>query len=531
MATERTGRAALPTGIQTFAEIRAGGYRYVDKTPFALLAARDDKHLFLSRPRRFGKSLFVDTLKELYEGRERLFRGLAAHGRWDWSARRPVLRLSFARGDYLESGLLHDITMAQLNAKARVAEADIPHNRAPNFLYCLIEELHRRSGRRVVVLVDEYDKPILDALGDGRAADANRRFLRGLYGAVKDCDAHIEKSFVTGIAKFAKASLFSTANQFTDVSLDPRYNAVCGFTDAELDATFARELPGLDRDELRRCYDGYAWGDAEETVCNPYEMLRVLGSREIESHWFETGTPDHLAQLVAERGLAAVGGLDGSWVDRERLSDFDVGAADPAALLFQSGYLTIRERRRAGMSSAYRMEYPNEEVRENLGRLLARSALRDRRQAKTLGALLRAAVEGGDEAGLEAALRSLYAGMAHQQTRHAGRHEGLYAVLAKAVADSAGVRAEAEESSARGDADLVLRGGGNVFVLEFKTAAGGRADARAEEAWNQALEKGCALKYAAQYGERAVVAGVVVDPAERNIVRFRAGRPFAAQRR
>ncbi len=529
MGMPRTGREVLPTGIQTFKDIREGGYRYVDKTPFALLATRDDRHLFLSRPRRFGKSLFLDTLKELYECREHLFQGLAVHDRWDWSAPHPVVRLNFAGEDYGLGGSLQKEAAAMLADIEEEAETGLGAAGVPHRFARLVGTLRRRSGRRVVVLVDEYDKPILDALGNREVADANRRFLRGLYGAIKACDAHIEKSFVTGIARFPRTSLFSAANQFTDLSLDPRYNAVCGFTDHDLDAVFARELHGLDREELRRCYNGYAWGDPMETLYNPYEMLRVMGSREIESHWFETGTPDHLAQLVAERGLTAVGELDGTWIERERLSDFDVGAIDPAALLFQSGYLTIRERKREGMSSRYRMEYPNVEVRENLGRLLANAAMSNRRQTRTLGSLLRDAVERGDERELEAVLRSLYAGVAHQQARHAGRYEGFYVALAKAVADSSGVPTLAEESSARGSADLVLHGGGNVFVLEFKTAASDRADAEVEAAWNQAHDKGYALKYAAQFKERAVVVGVVVDPAERNISRFLCRRPFAAR--
>ena len=240
----------LPLGIQTFRRIREEGYYYVDKTAYARRLADDaGTHYFLSRPRRFGKSLFVDTLKELFEGSEALFRGLAVHDDgWDWSRRHPVVRLDFGGGNFKKRGLFEESAAAQLDDIARRTGVGASVGSAPIRFRRLIEALHERAGRRVVVLVDEYDKPILDALDEPETARANRDDLRGLYGTIKACDAHVELTFITGVSRFSRVSLFSDLNNLTDLTLDPDYAAICGYTDADLDAVFAAELPGLDRD-------------------------------------------------------------------------------------------------------------------------------------------------------------------------------------------------------------------------------------------------------------------------------------------
>ena len=309
----------LPAGIQTFREIREGGFHYVDKTAFAQRLVEDGKHYFLSRPRRFGKSLFLDTLKELFEASEPLFRGLAVHGHWDWGVRHPVIRLSFAAGSFNKPGRLeanfNDKLTSLESAAGMVATRRTPEGR----LTAIIETLHERSGQRVVLLVDEYDRPIADALGESDLAADNRDFLRGVYGVVKDCDAHIRFSFFTGVSKFSKSVFmrgacpsrspaegsFSDLNNLTDITLDGRFAAICGYTEADLDAVFAAELRGLDRAAVREWYNGLQLArDGEEKVYNPYGMLLFLRSREFKPHWFETGTPAFLPRLLLERQVA-----------------------------------------------------------------------------------------------------------------------------------------------------------------------------------------------------------------------------------
>ena len=249
----------LPIGIQTFRTIREEGCYYVDKTAFIDSLLDEGKHYFLSRPRRFGKSLFLDTLKEFFEGAEALFEGLAVHGRRDRPAPHPVLRLSFGYGNFKEPDFLEASFMEKLAAAEAEAQVSTDYATAPGRFAALLAALHRETGRRVVVLVDEYDKPILDALTVPDVARANRDFLRGVYSVVKDSDAHVRFAFITGVSKFSKVSLFSGLNHLKDITLDPRYSAICGYTDADLDAVFAPELPGLDRDEIRRWYNGYDW--------------------------------------------------------------------------------------------------------------------------------------------------------------------------------------------------------------------------------------------------------------------------------
>ena len=239
----------LPIGIQTFRTIREEGWYYVDKTAYAQRLADEGTHYFLSRPRRFGKSLFLDTLKELFEGNEPLFEGLAVHERRDWSIRHPVLRLSFGSGQYNRPGFLEAHLTDKLAAVERAARVSVESATAVGRFAALIEALHEQAGQRVAVLIDEYDKPILDALDVPEVARANRDYLRGLYSVIEDCDAHVKFTFLAGVSKFSRVSIFSGLNNLKDITLDPRCSAICGYTDADLDTVFAPELPGLDRNE------------------------------------------------------------------------------------------------------------------------------------------------------------------------------------------------------------------------------------------------------------------------------------------
>ena len=338
---KRRMKRKLPLGIQTFRKIREQGCYYVDKTAYARRLAEEGDHYFLSRPRRFGKSLFLDTLKELFEGNEPLFRGLAVHAGWDWSVRRPVVRLDFSSGSYRGPDDLHREVMEQLDAIEETAGEKSDYGSAPARLRHLLRVLHRRSGRRVALLVDEYDKPILDAIGTPEVAEANRDYLRGLYSVTKASDADIDFSFLTGVSKFAKVSLFSGLNNPTDLTLDPACAAICGYTEADLDTVFADELPGLDRERIREWYNGYNWL-GKERLYNPFDILQLFRSRRFRPYWFETGTPAFLIDTLMRRRVS-VPSLDGLRGDDDLLSRFDVRDVTPEALLFQTGYLTIRE--------------------------------------------------------------------------------------------------------------------------------------------------------------------------------------------
>ena len=386
-------RRKLPIGIQTFREIRTDDCYYVDKTAFILRLTRKGKHYFLSRPRRFGKSLLLDTIKELFEGSEELFRGLHVHDHWEWSKSRPVVRLDFGAGDYREPALLEASVMEQLAAIERRAGITPEYRTAPGRLAYLLEALHERSGQRAAVLVDEYDKPILDVLEHKETARANRSYLRGLYATIKTCDAHVEFTLLTGVSKFSMASVLSGGlDNLIDITLDPRYAAICGYTEADLDTVFAPELPGLDREEIRDWYNGYDWR-RDDRVYNPFDILLLFDRREFAAHWFETGTPSFLIDTLIERGVASPE-LDGMLAGGDLLSAFDVDEIEPEALLFQTGYLTIRSVEHSARGPRYRLGYPNREVRlalnERLLRALAPAAARRLAQDTALERLLAA---------------------------------------------------------------------------------------------------------------------------------------------
>ena len=359
----------LPTGIQTFREVRETDCYYVDKTAHVRELVEEGKHWFLSRPRRFGKSLLLDTVKELFEGNEALFRGLHVHPHWDWTARHPVLRLDFS-GDCGTVETLHAGLMQQLDDVEEDFGLVLPRRYDDAAARCrqLLRALHRETGRRVVVLVDEYDKPMLDALDAPAAARASRDYLHGVYSAMKSRDADVRFTLFTGVTRFSKVSLYSGLDHLTDITLAPAHSAICGYTDEDLDTVFAPELPGLDRQAIRDWYGGYRWLGAEKAY-NPYDVLLLFGTRRFDAHWLEPGTPTFLVRRLLDNRVSPPA-LDDLFASGDLLGTGDVGDVATEALLFQTGYLTVRDTVDVGGEAYYRLGCPNREVRQGLNRLL-----------------------------------------------------------------------------------------------------------------------------------------------------------------
>ena len=461
-------RRKLPIGIQTFREIREDGCYYVDKTAHIRRLLDEGKHYFLSRPRRFGKSLFLDTCKELFEGNEALFEGLAVHDRWDWSVRNPVVRLSFGKGDFKVPEYLHTNLMAQLDGIERASGVASPYATAPERFGHLLESLHERASQRVAVLVDEYDKPILDALEVPEVARANRDYLRGLYAVVKDCDAHIRFSFLTGVSKFSKVSLFSGLNNLTDITMDPGYSAICGYTDADLDTVFAPELPGLDRDAIREWYNGY-WWLGEEKVYNPFDILLLFRNRKFGAWWFETGTPAFLVETLFRRRVSSV--ALGEMVGTDALlSSFDVDDIATEALLFQTGYLTIVEEEDLGGKALYRLGYPNREVRQSLNETLLAYLVRDGSRQTEHRIRLYRLLQANDFEGMRALFHAFFASIPFEWYTHndIARYEGYYASVFYSYFAALGLDITVEDSSSHGRLDMAVRFNANVYLFELK---------------------------------------------------------------
>ena len=508
-------RRRLPIGIQTFREIRERDCYYVDKTAYIRRLVDEGKHYFLSRPRRFGKSLFLDTCKELFEGNEALFEGMAIHGHWDWSVRHPVVRLSFGKGHFKAPEYLHTNLMAQLDGVERRSGVTSTYATGPERFGHLVEALHERTGRRVAVLVDEYDKPMLDALEVPEVARANRDYLRGLYAVVKDCDAHVRFSFIAGVSKFSKVSLFSGLNNLTDITLDPRYAAICGYTDADLDTVFAPELPGLDRDAVREWYNGYGWR-GKERVYNPFDILLLFRNREFGAWWFETGTPAFLVETLFNRRVSALA-LDGMLGSAELLSTFDVDDMPTEALLFQTGYLTIVRAEPRGAEMFYRLGYPNLEVRQSLNRSLLNHMTGDPSRRASHSARLYDLLLANDFDALKVLFHSFYASIPHQwyTNNDIASYEGYYASVFYSYFAGLGFDITVEDSTSHGRLDLAVRFNANVYLFELKVVESAGDGA--------AMEQLKTRRYADKYrgaGEPIHLVAVEFSRDTRNVVGF-----------
>ncbi len=508
-------RRRLPTGIQTFRTLRERNCYYVDKTAYVEQLLEEGAHYFLSRPRRFGKSLFLDTLKELFEGNEALFRGLHVHGRHDWSQRHPVVRLSFGGGSFTQPGLVRDHVMEQLAAVERRTGVEADYLTAPGRFASVLEALHERTGQQAAVLVDEYDKPILDALETPEVARANRDFLRGLYGVIKDSEAHVRFTFLTGVSKFSKVSLFSDLNNLTDLTLDGRYSAICGYTEADLDTVFAPELPGLDRERIREWYNGYCWlGD--EKVYNPFDLLLLFDGRKFKAHWFETGSPAFLVDTLFERQVSTVSLADVVGTE-ELLSAFDVEEIGTEALLFQTGYLTITAEEELDGEPLYRLGYPNREVRQSLNRVLLRRLTPGAREQTADRIRLARLLKAGDWEGLRELFHAFFASIPYQWyvNNDIARYEGYYASVFYSYFAALGHEITVEDSSGAGRLDMAVRAGGRVYLFEFKvTEQAGEGAALA-----QLRERDYAAKYRGR-GEPIHLIGVEFSRQTRNVTAF-----------
>ncbi len=505
----------LPIGIQTFRKIREETCYYVDKTAYIRRLLDEGTHYFLSRPRRFGKSLFLDTLKELFEGNEPLFAGLYIHDRWDWSVRHPVLRLSFGSGNFKELGYVETNLMAQLDAIERRTSVVSDYATGPERFAYLLEALHDQAGQPVAVLIDEYDKPILDALELPDVARANRDFLRGLYAVIKDRDAYIRFTFITGVSKFSKVSLFSGLNNLKDITLDPRYSAICGYTEADLDSVFAPELPGLDREQIRDWYNGYSWR-GDEKVYNPFDLLLLFDSREFKAHWFETGSPSFLIETLFERRLSSLA-LEEMIGTDDLLSKFDVGDIGTEALLFQTGHLTIVEERKLGGKTLYRLGYPNQEVKQSLNEHLLRAMGPDPSRQGLHDIQLYELLAAHDFAELETLFRAFFASIPYEWhiNNDIANYEGYYASVFYSWFAALGLDTRVEDSSSHGRLDMAVLFNGHVYLFEFKVVEMASAGA----AMAQLQERRYADKYRA-LGQPIYLIAVEFSKDERNVAAF-----------
>ena len=484
-----------PIGIQSFEDIRRGGYVYVDKTELIYKLAATGKYYFLSRPRRFGKSLLVSTMEAYFQGKKELFEGLAiASLEKDW-VEYPVLHFDLSGASYTDMEALNDKIGRQLETlESRFGVVKKYKTFSVRFDN-LIECAFNKTGRQVVILVDEYDKPVIDNLDRPELQDRMRETLRGFYGVMKSKDACIRFGFLTGVTKIGKMSVFSDLNNPKDISMDARYTDICGISEADLKDYFSesvRELAednGLTDEECRQklamMYDGYHFCEDSMGVYNPFSLLNTFDSLKFREYWFETGTPSFLVKVM-RRTSYDVTRLSGDLVGSSLLTDVNTAFLNPVPLLYQSGYLTIK-----GYDprfNLYTLGFPNMEVKDGfLNFLLGYYAPVQSDSTNTLISLMSMDVEAGNPESFMTRLDALFARTNYQIQ---GESEKDFQYAMYIIIELMGEYVETERTTSNGRIDILIKTKDYVYVIEIKT------DSTPDEVLAQINEKGYARPFA-----------------------------------
>lgn len=513
----------LPIGIQTFEKLRRDGYVYIDKTALIWKIASTSIPYFLSRPRRFGKSLLISTLEAYFEGKRELFSGLAIEGlETEWK-RYPVLHLDLNARKYETPEDLTAILNQHLEKWEAVYRSD-KSDRAPEerFSY-VIEQAARRTGERVVVLVDEYDKPLLQAIGNEKLLDAFRATLKAFYGALKSTDRYLRFVFITGVTRFSQVSVFSDLNQLNDISMDRDFATLCGITRNELAAVFPAEIEALGKanglnaretvNRMERRYDGYRFHPAGEGVFNPFSVLNAFYKKEFGDYWFQTGTPTFLVRLLQESDYDLRILMDGIETDVSAFTEYRAEGKNPVPLLYQSGYLTIQDYNRE--FRLYRLGFPNDEVRYGFLNFLVPFYTRvtDDERNFYIGRFVQE-LRAGDVDAFMRRFTAFFADFPYELNDRTERH---YQVIIYLVFKLMGQFTRAEVRSSLGRADAVVETPDYVYIFEFKL------NGTAEEAMRQIEARAYDAPY--QTDKRTVIkVGVEFSAESRNINRWIAKR-------
>lgn len=509
-----------PVGIQTFSEIRERNYLYIDKTQYLVdFIDKGYKYVFLSRPRRFGKSLFASMIHAYYEGRKDLFEGLAM-GEYekDW-VKHPVLHLDMSAAKHMDKDMLERYLADMLTDQEAVfgykSEKPDPNIRLKD----LVVTANRLTGRKVVLIIDEYDAPLLDVVHEEQNLAALRRATQNFYSPIKSLDPYLEFVFLTGITKFAQLSIFSELNNLFNISMYDKYSAICGISSEEL---HTQMLPDVERlaehlhlsvdetfERLKRKYDGYHFSKNSEDVYNPFSLIKALASGDIGDYWLDSGTPTYIIKLLQKYnvGLRDLTGQDAG------VSDFDVSPENMTTvlpLLYQSGYLTIKHY--DPMIDLYTLGYPNEEVRMGMVRSLAANYLTPAEGTNSSFVIKFVKAVIADD--MEQALTLMRAYLAGVFYRLSNKTERDVQTIFYLVFSLIGSFIKVEEESAHGRADVVITLPSVVYVMELKF------DGSADAALRQIDEKGYLIPYTAD-GKRLVKVGVNYSSEERTITEWR----------
>ena len=505
-----------PVGIQTFDEIREKGYLYIDKTKYIVdFRKKGMKYVFLSRPRRFGKSLFASTLQAYFEGRKELFEGLAiASYEKEW-VKHPVLHFDLSGAKHFDADALNNYLNLQLLPYEKLYGKGEDELRPNERLDGIVKRACEQTGKKVVVIIDEYDAPLLDVVHEKDNLKQLRLIMQNFYSPLKKLDPYLEFTFITGITKFSQLSIFSELNNLDNISMFDQYSAICGISKTELTTQMKPDVEALGEalgmtyeeclTELTRFYDGYHFSEKSDDVFNPFSLVKALNARKIAPYWFGSGTPSYLIKALQKYHVNVM--------DIEKKScdvdDFDVSPemmTSALPLLYQSGYLTIKKYN--PILHRYTLEYPNKEVKIGMLKSLAPNYL----SPITLdnNSLVGDFLEKLYEADVEGAMVRLKAYLASISNRLSNKSERDFQTVFYLIFNLMGAHMRVEEDSAIGRADAVVYMPDAVFVFELKY------DGSAEEAIRQIDEKGYLIPYSAD-GKRLFKIGVNYDSNQRTI--------------
>ncbi|AJF08078.1 hypothetical protein GSUB_14785 [Geoalkalibacter subterraneus] len=503
--------AKLPIGIQTFAKIREDDYAYVDKTPLVHTLIEEGNYYFLARPRRFGKSLLISTLQALFEGRKELFTGLDIEDKWDWGIQYPVIKISFGGVARSLEDMKQDVgNILEENQRRLGLSCKNPQDIGGCFKQ-LIWEAQQKYGQKVVILVDEYDKLIVDNLDQIEVAKQGREVLKDLYSIIKDSDEYIKFAFLTGVSKFSKVSVFSGLNNLKDISLDSRYATLCGYTQHDLETVFAEHLRGADMERVRQWYNGYNFlGDR---VYNPFDILLFIDSGQIfDNYWFATGTPTFLIKLIRKNNYY-IPKLDNLRVSKGLIDSYDIEDIELEPILFQSGYLSINHVEQTDFGTEYSLKFPNREVAISFNDVIVRYLTGSGNNLPTKKELL-TSLKQGDLQQFENTLTGVFASIPYTNyvNNTIGSYEGYYASVVYAYLASLGLDLTAEDVTSKGRIDLTVKLGNRIYIIEFKVDGEGRA-------LEQIKARGYHHKFQGT-GKDIYLIGIDFDSEQRNIAGF-----------
>ena len=510
----------LPIGVQSFETLRRENFLYVDKTEFVYRLASEGRQYFLSRPRRFGKSLLLSTMRAYFEGKKEVFTGLKiSELEKDW-IKYPVFYFDFNQNKYESPNDLATVLDTHLSKWEEIygKNPDIAKENLPTRFNYLLEAAHKKTGLGVVVLVDEYDKSLLES--EGEALEKSKKLFKGFFGNLKSCDEHLKFTFITGVTKFSKVSIFSDLNQLNDISLDEKYSIICGITQKEMIKRFKPEINKMAKKlsisyeeclaELKLMYDGYRFHQNSEGLYNPFSLINAFFKMEFGNYWFATGTPTFLLKKLKENDFDPKKfSTDKISEFQDDLQDYRSDNPDPIPLFYQSGYLTIKGYNRE--YSSYILGYPNDEVRYSFLRCLVPYFTNSTQVASSLSITeFCDDIKAGDVDSILARFKSLFARLPYSTKPSDTVIEQNFQNIIYIVFILLGQFVNAEQHYSFGRADCVLQVKDFVYIFEFKR------DKSADEALKQIEEKKYAEPFASDT-RKILKIGVNFSSKKRNI--------------